>query len=142
MVHSSLSSLGTVEGGAETVMEALLQALGNEGTLVVPTFTDEVVARYNGFVFDVSNTPSYVGAITEAARARPDALRSHHPWHSVSAIGPMADDLTHNKIDSPWRPGSPMSQIVSAALSRVDQIGSRSASTRSPTAGAPMAVRA
>lgn len=112
MVHSSLSSLGTVEGGAETVMEALLQALGNEGTLVVPTFTDEVVARYNGFVFDVSNTPSYVGAITEAARVRPDALRSHHPWHSVSAIGPMADDLTHNKIDSPWRPGSPMSQIV------------------------------
>ena len=39
MVHSSLRSLGHVAGGAETVVDALLETLGPEGTLVVPTFT-------------------------------------------------------------------------------------------------------
>ena len=112
MVHSSLRSIGQVEGGAETVVDALLAALGPEGTLVVPTFSDEIAARYNGFVFDVAQTPSYVGAITEAARTRPQARRSHHPWHSVAALGPLAETLISAACDSAWRPGSPMSQIV------------------------------
>jgi aminoglycoside 3-N-acetyltransferase len=116
MVHSSLRSIGQVEGGADTVVEALLEALGPPGTLVVPTFSDEIAARYNGFVFDVANTPSYVGAITEAARTRPDARRSHHPWHSVAAIGPFAPTLISEECDSAWRPGSPMSQIVDRGL--------------------------
>lgn len=37
LVHSSLSSLGLVEGGADTVLDALLEVLGEEGTLLVPT---------------------------------------------------------------------------------------------------------
>ena len=37
MVHSSLRSIGLVESGPETVVDALLQALGPEGTLVTPT---------------------------------------------------------------------------------------------------------
>ena len=39
MVHSSLSSMGHVEGGAGTVVQAFLDVLGPEGTLMVPTFT-------------------------------------------------------------------------------------------------------
>ena len=112
MVHSSLRSIGQVDGGADTVVNALLQALGPDGTLVVPTFSDEIAARYNGFVFDVANTPSYVGAITEAARTRPEARRSHHPWHSVAALGPLSERLISAECDSAWRPGSPMSQVV------------------------------
>ena len=112
MVHSSLRSIGHVDGGADAVVNALLEVLGSEGTLVVPTFSDEVAARYNGFVFDVANTPSYVGAITEAARTRSEASRSQHPWHSVAAIGPLAETLISEECDSAWRPGSPMSQIV------------------------------
>ena len=40
LVHSSLSSLGPVEGGAVTVVDAFLDVLSPEGTLVVPTFGD------------------------------------------------------------------------------------------------------
>ena len=112
MVHSSLRSIGSVEAGAAMAVDALLEALGPDGTLVVPTFTDEIASRYNGFVFDMVNTPSYVGAITEAARIRTGARRSHHPWHSVVAIGPLAESLTSDEVVSAWWPGSPMSQVV------------------------------
>ena len=113
MVHSSLRSIGYVEGGAETVVNALLEILGPEGTLVVPTFTDVVAARYPGFVFDPLNTPSYMGAITETIRRRRNARRSLHPWHSVAAIGPMAATLTTKGSESPWGVSSPMPQIAS-----------------------------
>ena len=112
MVHSSLRGIGHVEGGAETVVDALLEALGSEGTLVVPTFTDVVVARYPGFVFDPANTPSYMGAITEAARRHPNARRSLHPWHSVAAIGPLAETLATKGSDSPWHADGPMPQVI------------------------------
>ena len=39
MVHSSLSSIGFVERGPETIVDCLLDVVGSEGTLVVPTFT-------------------------------------------------------------------------------------------------------
>ena len=42
MMHSSLSSLGFVDGGAETVINGILDAIGGEGTLMVPVFRDSV----------------------------------------------------------------------------------------------------
>jgi aminoglycoside 3-N-acetyltransferase len=88
MVHSSLSSIGRVEGGAETVVEAFLELLGPEGTLMVPTFTHSG-CQY----FDPLITPSLNGAITEAARHVPGAVRSLHPTHAATAIGPDAERL-------------------------------------------------
>lgn len=90
VMHSSLSSFGKVAGGAETVVNAVLEALGPTGTLVVPTF------HYEPGIFDHENTPSIVGAITEEVRGRRDAIRSHHPTHSVAAIGPLAEAITED----------------------------------------------
>ena len=88
MLHCSLSSMGRVEGGAGTVVEAFLEVLGTEGTLMVPTFIFSS-ATY----FDPVATPSRCGAITEAARLHPRAIRSYHPTHAVAVIGPNAADL-------------------------------------------------
>ena len=110
MVHSSLRSLGHVAGGAGTVVAALLETLGPEGTLVVPTFT-YAVAREPGFVFDPRHTPSLMGAISEAARRHPKSRRSIHLWHSVAAIGPLAETVTTAGKTSAWDADSPMRQV-------------------------------
>ena len=103
MVHSSLSALGRVEGGAATVIEALLEAVGPEGTLAMP-------AMPGGGVFDIETSPSTVGAITEAFRTWPGVQRSFHPSHSACAIGPRAEFLLEHTLEprtaigaeSPW----------------------------------------
>lgn len=83
--HSSLSSLGAVEGGADTVIDALFEAIGEQGALVMPTFTFPPDP-----VFDPKSTRSTVGLITETFRGREGVLRSLHPTHSVAASGPLA----------------------------------------------------
>ncbi len=94
MVHSSLSSIGHVEGGATTVVEAFLKVLGPTGTLMVPTFTHSGCEYFDPLV-----TPSLNGAITEAARAYPGAVRSLHPTHALTAIGVDAEDLLKDDLN-------------------------------------------
>ncbi|MFQ3549406.1 MAG: AAC(3) family N-acetyltransferase [Armatimonadota bacterium] len=85
IMHSSLSSLGNVDGGAKTVVDAVLEVIGSNGTLAVPAF------NWNIDSFDSKITPSIVGAITEEVRNRKNAVRSLHPTHSIVAIGPLAE---------------------------------------------------
>lgn len=94
MVHSSLSSTGHVEGGAPTVLQAFLDVLGAAGTLMVPTFTHSGCQYYDPLL-----TPSLNGAITEAARSLPGAIRSLHPTHAVTVVGPDAEDLVEDDLD-------------------------------------------
>ncbi len=104
MVHSSLSKFGYVEGGAGTVVAALLAAVGPEGTVMVPTspFRGTQYAYLKSEpVFDVRHTPSLLGIVTETVRKWPGALRSLHPDHSVAAIGPLAADLLANHEKAP-----------------------------------------
>jgi len=116
MVHSSLSSIGFVEGGAKTIVDCLLDVLGNEGTLVVPTFTypsavtDSVDEMW---VFDPSSTNSGVGSITNEVIRRSSSRRSIHLWHSVSSIGPLSELIVSVGRSSAWDFDSPMSWILS-----------------------------
>jgi aminoglycoside 3-N-acetyltransferase len=113
LVHSSLSSLGFVGGGAEAVIRALLSAIGPDGTLVMPTHTWDRSGR-GDFTFDVRSTPSCVGAITEVFRRMPGVTRSLHPTHSVSATGPRAIYLTdgHELATTPCGEGTPYAKLI------------------------------
>jgi len=91
--HSSLKSIGWVEGGAETVVDAFLDVVGPGGLVVVPTLSFCFAQRNTVRGFDHAETPSRVGAITEALRRRPQAHRSHHPTHSIAAVGPRSAEL-------------------------------------------------
>jgi aminoglycoside 3-N-acetyltransferase len=120
LVHSSLASLGWVDGGAETVVDAFLDHLGPAGTLVVPTLPfrgSQFDYLQSDPLFDPDTTPSFMGRVTESVRLRPGARRSWHPSHSVSAIGPAAPMLTAPQSHDPWLtfgPESPFGRLLTA----------------------------
>lgn len=86
LIHASYKSLGAVQGGIETVIEAFKEAVGEEGTLMFPTFTYENVNGQNP-VFDIKISPSCVGMIPEVFRKGKDVVRSLHPTHSLAVWG-------------------------------------------------------
>lgn len=106
LVHSSLRSFGYVEGGADTVIDALLETVGDSGTVLVPTLTFTILKSWP-HLFSVSKTPSSTGRITETLRQRKEALRSGHPVSSAAAIGSQAAYLTAAHRDTPCGPDSP-----------------------------------
>ena len=96
LLHSSLASLGKVEGGAEAVRDAFLSVLGEAGTLVVPIFEPGL------------------GLITEAVNNHPRAVRSVHPLACVAAIGNDAAELCahHLQAETAHAHGTPFMRIA------------------------------
>jgi len=105
MVHSSLSAFGWVDGGADTVIDALLDVVGRSGTLVMPTFTWGAFHAEDRVVFDVRHTPCETGRVPETFRLRPEVMRSVHVCHSVAAMGADADLVMGDGVSS-FGPGS------------------------------------
>ena len=87
LVHSSYKSFGGVDGGPQTVIDALLEALGEEGTLIMPTFNFDFC---KGADWDVRETPSQMGYMTNLARLDSRATRVFHPIYSFAVIGKYA----------------------------------------------------
>ena len=94
MVHSSLGRVGWTEGGPRAVIQALLEVLGPEGTLVMPAESPQLSDPTSLAVFDPKTTPTTMGAIPEAFRSYPGTHRSSHPLVSVSANGRYAQEIT------------------------------------------------
>lgn len=92
LVHSSLKSLGTVEGGVAAVIQGFENLLGKEGTLVMPTLCQ--VDFKNSYQTWYMDKPSDVGYLTEFFRKQPYVYRSNHATHSVAARGKYAYTLT------------------------------------------------
>lgn len=114
MVHTSLSSLGFVCGGAQVVIEALLETVGPDGTIMMPTQSWKNLDPVTGVHWEEpedwwplirAHWPAYqkeitptntMGAVAEMFRTWPGTLRSDHPARSVAANGRYAADLTAN----------------------------------------------
>ena len=111
MVHASLSRLGWIVGSAQTVVGALLDVVGPDGTIVMPAHTGVSdpsrwqnppvpedwwpIIRDEWPAFDPSLTPTRaMGAVAECFRRLPDVLHSGHPAVPVIARGPQAATIT------------------------------------------------
>lgn len=95
LIHSSLKAIGRVEGGPDAVIDAFLDAIGPEGTLVFPSFqagSEHELAR-NACVFDVRSTPTGTGLIPDTFWRRPGAIRSLSPTHCMATCGKRAVEL-------------------------------------------------
>jgi aminoglycoside 3-N-acetyltransferase len=130
IVHTSLRSLGWVIGGAQAYIQALLQAVGESGTVIMPTQTfrnlDPSSGAHPGVpehwwplirthwpAYDPATTPSLgMGVVAELFRTWPGARRSQHPTRSFAAFGSNAERLlaTH-ALEDPFGEDSPVGQL-------------------------------
>lgn len=99
VARASLRAIGPVAGGADALLEALLGAVGPEGTLIglafVRSFPLPLRPEHAAVVVD-QRTPSYAGALANAMVRHPRARRSRHPIQKYVAIGPLASELVDN----------------------------------------------
>lgn len=130
MVHTSLSSLGFVCGGAQVIIEALFETVGTEGTIMMPTQSWKNLDPATGVHWEEpenwwplirENWPAYnkditptntMGAVAEMFRKWPGTLRSDHPARSVAAWGKHAEYLTSaHDLSNIFGDGSPIGKL-------------------------------
>jgi aminoglycoside 3-N-acetyltransferase len=119
IVHTSLSALGWVAGGAQAVVEALFEAIGPAGTVVMPTQSGQLsdpvgwdnppvpaawieAVRQGLPAFDPYLTPTRgMGQVVECFRQHRATVRSRHPLDSFAANGPAAATIVERHPLSP-----------------------------------------
>ena len=112
IVHSSLKSFGYVEGGPDTVIDALMEILTEEGTLIMPSFNHGKIYDA-GDIWDIARTPTTNGIIPDTFWRRADVCRSVNPTHSFAAWGKNKHRYTddHQKT-STMGPDSPLGRLM------------------------------
>lgn len=131
IMHSSYKSLGFVAGGPQGVVQALLDVLGPDGTLVVPAHNPENTdpetwqhpsvpedwwkpIRHEAPGFDPERTPAsrWMGRLAELVRTWPGALRSNHPQFSFAALGARsAEIVAGHRLDDGLGEESPLGAV-------------------------------
>ena len=112
IVHSSLSSFGYIDGGADTVIDVLEEILTEQGTLMMPSFNHGKPYE-EGDIFDISHTKTTNGIIPETFWHRKGVLRSMNPTHSFAVWGKNAERYTaYNKDATAMGKGSPLSFLM------------------------------
>ncbi len=116
LVHSSMSKIGYLENGPQTFVDALIEYIGEEGNVMMPTSPNPMLqldyARSTN-TFDINQSPSALGAISEYFRKMKDVKRSWSPTEPVSVCGKDADFLTnsHHIDNSPYTSNSPFQKL-------------------------------
>jgi len=115
-IHSSMTEFYNYTGAANDLIDKVLEEIGEEGTLMMPAYPRINEKIDDEVDFDVLNSPSGAGYLTEVFRKLPGAKRSINLQHSVCAYGKMADYFVseHHRSLTAWDEFSPyykMSQV-------------------------------
>ncbi|TPW30098.1 AAC(3) family N-acetyltransferase [Martelella alba] len=130
IVHTSLKALGWIAGGPVALIEALIDVVGDNGTIIMPAHSPQMTDPANWQhpavpqawhavieaempAFDPATTPSRgMGQTAELFRTWPGTLRSNHPMTSFAARGERAAALMRrHDLESPLGEGSPLAEL-------------------------------
>jgi aminoglycoside 3-N-acetyltransferase len=116
-MQAAMSSFGGFVDGPATVLEGVRAVVGDRGLVAMPSYSltgPAIEHLATDPLFDIVETPSRMGAISEAFRRAPGTLRSMHPTHSTCASGPDADVIVagHELADTPFGDGTPFPRIL------------------------------
>ncbi len=127
VVHSGISNLGYLEGGAEAMIDALNNTLGESGTFMAPAFTfpylmfdGDVNKGYSFRPYDTREDGALrdktvrTGLLPKAMVKRKDVFRSNHVTHEWVAMGKDAEELVsgHGLLDAPTGESSPLGKAL------------------------------
>jgi aminoglycoside 3-N-acetyltransferase len=123
-VQAGMSSFGTIEGGPGAVIDALDAVLGADGLIAMPAFPlgrPAIEQLREQPVFDLRDTPSRMGAVSELFRTSAGTLRSLHPTHSMCARGPGAAAIVsgHELAETPFGAGTPFEKLIERGATQV-----------------------
>jgi len=115
LVHSSWAGMRNLEAKPSAVIEMILELIGSSGTLAMPTAPLSI--DYGGeALYEIEYTPSSMGLLTESFRRRKDTIRSPCPLATISAHGPLAEQLSRDfreeSGNTAYGLGSPYEQLV------------------------------
>ena len=110
LIHSAVQFLGRPAGGVQIYLDAILEIIGSQGTIVAPTFN---FGFARGERYHPQETPSAgMGAFSELVRGHPQARRTSHPMQSVAVLGRWAEDLARRDTPSAFDPGSAFERML------------------------------
>ena len=116
-MQAAMSAFGSFERGPDSVLEGLERVVGPEGLVAMPTFPiSEPAIEYlsRDPVFDVRETPSQMGAVSERFRHGAATRRSVHLTHPIAVRGPVADEIVagHEFAATPFGEGTPFPRLI------------------------------
>ena len=127
MLHASVGAIGWIVGGPDRVLHAVLDALGENGTLLMyvgwdgspyditvgaPELPPALMAAWPAYDPETSRAVRSWGVLAEYIRTWPCARRSAHPDSSFVAVGRLADELTRDHpLQYGMGEGSPLAKL-------------------------------
>lgn len=109
VVHTSFRAVRPVEGGPVGLISALREALGPDGTLVLPSGSGNDDEPFNPRTTPVRDD---LGIVPELFWRQPGVLRGHHHFDGFAAVGPRAAEIVNAPLKlPPSAPGSPISVV-------------------------------
>jgi aminoglycoside N3'-acetyltransferase/malonyl CoA-acyl carrier protein transacylase len=116
-MHSAFKAFNGFSGGPQSIIDCILNVIGDSGNLLMVSmpyagFTVDYLKA--GKTFNITNTESSMGIITEIFRRKKGVLRSLNPAHPVLAFGPDAEWIIsdHEKTMYSCGKGSPFEKIL------------------------------
>jgi aminoglycoside 3-N-acetyltransferase len=89
LIHSSLSGM---KCEPEDLLDAIMEIIGDDGTLIVPTFNFDWTNNAPDGIWNINDSPSEMGYFTELIREKEESIRTVHPFYSFACLGAQAEE--------------------------------------------------